>query len=192
MPGNGIDLEANTNNQTIDAIKIYNNKFYELEGKAAVEVFRGIQTVEIYNNEINGDILCFDAKTEISIYNNNIKNGVIRFYKDEFLQSLGNYMKKAIIRNNNLYNTYFDINDVQYIDLNNNQIEEGYIIVNSCNGQISDNNITNQQKTDFAYKYAAKTEGNTYILKVLNNQANGEFNNLEIIQKIDSLIIKRE
>lgn len=192
LPSNGIDLESNKNIEKIDKVKIYKNTFYNLGGKAAIEVFRGAYTVEIYENELNGDILCFDAKTEINIHDNIMKNEMFRFYTDDFLQSIGCYNKKAIIERNQIYNGYMDINDVEEVFIENNTLKEGYISINSCNGQICYNTVENQKQRQFAYEYKAERIEKEYKIKVLDNRALGNFEKIENVQESENLTINKK
>lgn len=191
LPANGIDLEANKNTEIIDNIKIYENKFYNLGGRAAIEIFRGVFNVDIYENEMNGDILCFDGKDNIYIHDNIMNNGRIYFYTDDFLQSIDCYNKNAIIESNKLYNSYMDINDVENIKVKDNYIEEGYMIINSCNAEIFSNQIYNQEKRKFAYQFKAQRKEKNYKIVIQNNKAIGEFETIEDIQESENFLVKK-
>ena len=68
----GIDMERNSSTQQISNVKIYGNRLHNVEGYNIL-TFQGVSNVEIYENEIWGEIFFKYPNETITKYDNEMK-----------------------------------------------------------------------------------------------------------------------
>lgn len=103
-----IDLEANKASQVIDKIKIYRNKLYASKSYSAVKLYYGCRTVEIFENDLYGNINVHDVKETVHIYQNKLYNGKVHTYGNEEDERF--IINKIIVNDNELYQ--YDVNNI--------------------------------------------------------------------------------
>lgn len=162
-PQSGIDLESNSYPQSIENIKIYSNKFYNFRSRNAIKVNRYTVSVEITDNEINGNIYGYECKEKVYISNNIIKDGTILFeYKENYA------VNELTITNNNLINTNINVSDIKSLKINNNIFLNGQILITACNCEIN-NNVVEDQKVLLIYLKTREPEMNQQYIAMINN-----------------------
>ena len=192
-PQTGIDLEANEQDEKIQNIRIYGNKFYNFKRNFAIQIYEGVHNVEIFENDINSTIRINDAKEEVKIYNNNLKNGEILAYLTDINIEKLNILNKIIITNNQMEKYNINIENVEIIEIQDNNIKNGNIIIKSSNARIFNNNIEIQNNLEFVYYYTVKEENNKYYtIEIDNPIPTGNYKNIEKIHQSEYLIIKRK
>lgn len=82
LPQSGIDLEANNTKQKIDKIQIHDNKLYNFKEKLAIILYKQIYNIDIFNNELYGNIKINDSNGIVRINNNKILSGIIEYDKN--------------------------------------------------------------------------------------------------------------
>lgn len=138
-PQSAIDLETNNDgNQEVDDVEIYNNKIYNLNNKSqfAIMTMFHVSKVNIYNNEITGRIILYEADECITIKNNHIKQGEILSKEGRE----GAIRKEIIINNNILENSNVNLFYVEKAQITNNQLRQSQIEHNNCQEVIIENN----------------------------------------------------
>lgn len=192
-PQAGIDLEANNENEIIENIKIYNNKFYNFGRNFAIQLYEGVESVDIYENEVYGILRVNDAKKEVNVYNNILKNGKINIYLSEINIEKGNALNIINITNNIMNNYSIETEKVNLIKITNNDIEDGTINIKSSNAKINNNNIKINKNVDYVYCYSVDdTLKRNFEIQTDSKKVKGNYNILEKIQESDFLIINRK
>ncbi len=138
-PQSAIDLETNNDgNQEVDDVEIYSNKIYNLNNKSqfAIMTMFHVSKVNIYNNEITGRIILYEADECITIENNHIKQGEIISKEGRE----GTIRKEIIINNNILENSNVNLFYVEKAQVTNNQLRQSQIEHNNCQEVIIENN----------------------------------------------------
>ena len=108
-PQSGICIESNYSDEYTDNIKIHDNIIYNSAKNLAIHVYRGLYSIEIYNNEIYGDISFKDLKEVANIHDNILYNGQIIGAITDNLEVDGHYLNKIIIKENEYYNYSIDV-----------------------------------------------------------------------------------
>ena len=144
-PQAAIDLESNycnDNTEKINNVKIRENKLYDLGANVAIQLYRYVYNVDIYENEITGNIKGYDGKEKINIYENKIKNSIISFNITEKYSQAGHFVNELNIHNNICDNSQIIIRNVNNATIKNNVIDEDKI-------KILENDYTEQQEVEY-------------------------------------------
>lgn len=144
-PQAAIDLESNycsDGTEKIDNVKIYENKLYDLGANVAIQLYRYVYNVDIYENEITGNIKGYDGRERINVYGNKIKNSTISFNIIEKYVQAGHFVNELNIYNNDCNNSQIIIRNVKNINVENNIIEEEKI-------KILENDDTELQEVEY-------------------------------------------
>lgn len=186
-------MESNQEDEYIDNINIYNNKFYDFGRNYAIQIYEGVNNVKIYENEISASIRINDAKEVVQIEKNSLSNGEIIANLSELNTFNGNKLEKIIINENTLENYNINLEEVNTIQIEKNNIKNGNITIKSSNASIFDNIIEIDNEIEYVYKYEID-EGNDvyYTIKLNENTVNGNYKELELIDKSKYLTIIRD
>ena len=140
-PQAGINLEGNFKSELIDNVIIEENKIYMSESETALLLVGFINNVEIRENEIEQNILIYDAKDKIAFCDNKIKNSTIKFSNNYTNIKAGHNIKDLLFVNNYMENTKVMLSKIEYAIIQNNSVINGNIKVESSNCQINNNII---------------------------------------------------
>ena len=189
-PQSGIDLEANYEDESIENINIFNNKFYNFGRNYAIQVYEGVNSAEICDNEIFASIRINDAKEFVKIERNNLLNGEIVANLSSLNIEHGNKLEKLIINKNILENYNINIENFTDIQIDSNNIKNGNITIKSSNATIINNVIEISNTEEYVYRYGVNDD--YYIIQLKGNIVNGNYKTLEIIDDSKYLTIIRE
>lgn len=182
-PQAAIDLEGNYQSEKIDKIYIEQNKFYNLGNVNALLLVGFIENVEIIGNEIEQNILVYDAKDTIKVENNIIKNGNVNFSNDYTNMSAGHNINNVIFMNNTMENSSLRLSKVTNGNIISNQIINGNIEFVSSNGKITENKLENHESVIETAIDLSNISGHTekYNVTLYDNQIQGLYKNKIII-----------
>lgn len=176
-PQSAIDLEGNFQTEIINEVVIQNNKIYNLNGVNSVLLVGFINNVEISSNEIEQNIVVYDAKENIKVSDNIIKNATVRFSNDYTNMSAGHNINNLNFTNNQLINSNLRVSKVANAEILNNNIKNGCIEFISSNGIIDKNVLENEGKyIDIAIELSnvsGHTEG--YEVNLGKNEIKGNY-----------------
>lgn len=180
-PQAAIDLESVSKKEEIDNVYIERNKFYNLNTNLAVLFVGFINNASLKENEINGDLLIYDAKEKLEITNNTISNGNVKLLSDYTNINAGHNLNEVYINNNTLNNAGMTLRKIMDLKVFNNQIINGNIEVISSNADVENNVISNNMaQLEYALVFS-NMSGHTerYVATIKNNITNGNFNEVE-------------
>ena len=140
-PQAGINLEGNFKSELIDNVIIEENKIYMSGSETALLLVGFINNVEIRENEIEQNILIYDAEDKIAFCDNKIKNSTIKFSNNYTNIKAGHNIKDLLFVNNYMENTKVMLSKIEYAIIQNNSVINGNIKVESSNCQINNNLI---------------------------------------------------
>ncbi len=175
-PQSGIDLEADNINHMVENVKIYNNKFYNFEGRYAIICSKMVNNVEILKNEINSKIYIADIKGKCKIYKNVIKNGDIIAEKNDDKD-----INLIIISENDMKNSNINLKDVNNVLIGKNKIN-GNILIESANVAIYENELINENQTEYGIKVVSNND-DMYFVYCYQNKINENYIDKIIIQQ---------
>ncbi len=111
----------------------------------------------------------------------------------ELNTSNGNKLEKIVINDNTLENYNINLEYVNIIQIERNNIKNGNITIKSSNASIFDNTIEIDNEIEYVYKYEIDEENDMYYtIKLNGNVVNGNYKDLELIDKSKYLTIIRE
>ena len=111
----------------------------------------------------------------------------------ELNTSNGNKLEKIVINDNTLENYNINLEYVNIIQIERNNIKNGNITIKSSNASIFDNTIEIDNEIEYVYKYEIDEENDIYYtIKLNGNVVNGNYKDLELIDKSKYLTIIRE
>lgn len=190
-PQSCIDLETGGKESKIEHVKIYNNKLYSSKTNIALQISKNVYEILIYDNEINGKIMTYNAENKIEIYKNIINNGgIVGVLSKNNVEEEKYYVKKIRVEDNILKNSYISLGRLNDSIISNNQIENGYISVENMNSAIFNNKIINSESNEKDYAiYCRVNDDNSNIYKILisKNDISENFKELEKIEKSERL-----
>lgn len=190
-PQSCIDLETGGKDYKIEHIKIYNNKLYTSDTNIGIQISKNVYEILIYDNEINGKIMTYNAENKIEIYKNIINNGgIVGELSKNNVEEEKYYVKKIRVEDNILKNSYISLGRLNDSIISNNQIENGYISVENMNSAIYNNKIINSENNAKNYGICCKANddnSNIYKMFINGNNISGNFKELEKIEKSERL-----
>lgn len=191
-PQAGIDLETNYDNELVENIKIYENIFYNLGANYAIQCYKNVGNVEIFQNQIiNGRIRINDAKSEIKIYNNNLKDGEIMSYLTQTNIDNGHSIKKISIYDNILERYNISIKRTNNVIIENNNITDGSVTIISSNAKVYDNNLIATGTMHFAYYFTIYNDDESeYVIYADFKEPKGNFEKIKLVRETEKLIIR--
>lgn len=111
----------------------------------------------------------------------------------ELNTSNGNKLEKIVINENTLENYNINLEYANIIQIERNNIKNGNITIKSSNASIFDNTIEIDNEIEYVYKYEIDEENDIYYtIKLDGNVVNGNYKDLELIDKSKYLTIIRE
>ena len=176
-PQAAIDLEGNFQTEIIDNVIIEENKIYNLGGLNAVLLVGFINNAKIIANEIEQNILIYDAKETIEVVDNKIKNANIKFSNDYTNIEAGHNINYVLFENNQMENSTLVLSKVAKGEICNNRIINGNINFISSNGTIEENYLENFNSIIPVAIELSNISGHIekYEVKILNNKINGNY-----------------
>lgn len=177
-PQSAIDLEGNYQTEIINNVVIENNKIYNLGDINALMLIGYIENVKIKSNEIEENILIYDAKDTLEMKNNIIKNSNIRFSNDYTNINAGHNIKNVIFQYNKLEDSSLYLSKVEQADIEKNEIKNGKIENVSSNSKIHENSMINNKENIEVAIDLSNIIGHTekYIVQIFNNKIGGNYN----------------
>ena len=169
-------MEADNINHMVENVKIYNNKFYNFEGRYAIICSKMVNNVEILKNEINSKIYIADIKGKCKIYKNVIKNGDIIAEKNDDKD-----INLIIISENDMKNSNINLKDVNNVLIGKNKIN-GNILIESANVAIYENELINENQTEYGIKVVSNND-DMYFVYCYQNKINENYIDKIIIQQ---------
>jgi len=192
-PQAGIDLETNEQDEKIQNIKIYGNKFYNFKRNFAIQLYEGVYNVAIFDNDINATIRINDIKEEVKIYNNNMKNGEVIAYLSDINLEKSNQLNRITVENNQMENYHINVETVEMIEIENNVMKNTDISIKSSNAEILGNDIIINNQLEYVYLFSIKDNDNrNYNIAISKERVTGNYKKLENIQRTSQLTVKRK
>jgi len=176
-PQSGIDIEGNFQSEITDKVIINNNKIYDIEGEDALLLVGFIKNVEINSNEIEKNILVYDAKESITIKNNKIKNTIVNFSNDYTNMRAGHNIKNLNFTKNYLENSSLKLSKVWGAEIESNNIINGNIENASSSCKIHNNQLKNEKESIDIAINLSNISGHTekYTASIKDNIINGNY-----------------
>ena len=180
-PQTAIDIEGNFKTEITDNVVIKNNKMYNLENVNALLLVGFIENVEISSNEIEQNVLVYDAKEKIIFKNNVLKNSLVKFSNDYTNMRAGHNIKNLEFVENYLEDSSLELSKVENANILNNEIINGNLRNISSNCIITNNRLKNMKNSIDVAIELSNISGHTekYTAKVNENVIEGEY-----VQKI--------
>lgn len=176
-PQSGIDIEGNFQSEITDKVLINNNKIYDIEGEDALLLVGFIKNLEINFNEIEKNILVYDAKESITLKNNKIKNAIVNFSNDYTNMRAGHNIKNLNFTENYLENSSLKLSKVWGAEIEDNIIINGNIENASGSCKIYNNHLKNEKESFDIAINLSNISGHTekYTASLRNNTINGNY-----------------
>ncbi len=176
-PQSGIDIEGNFQSEITDKVIINNNKIYDIEGEDALLLVGFIKNVEINYNEIEKNILVYDAKESITLKNNKIKNAIVNFSNDYTNMRVGHNIKNLNFTENYLENSSLRLSKVWGVEIKKNNIINGNIENISSSSKIYNNQLENEKENIDVAINLSNISGHTekYTASIKDNIINGNY-----------------
>ena len=176
-PQSGIDIEGNFQSEITDKVIINNNKIYDIEGEDALLLVGFIKNVEINYNEIEKNILVYDAKESITLKNNKIKNAIVNFSNDYTNMRVGHNIKNLNFTENYLENSCLRLSKVWGVEIKKNNIINGNIENISSSSKIYNNQLENEKENIDVAINLSNISGHTekYTASIKDNIINGNY-----------------
>lgn len=176
-PQSGIDIEGNFQSEITDKVIINNNKIYDIEGEDALLLVGFIKNVEINSNEIEKNILVYDAKESITLKNNKIKNAIVNFSNDYTNMRAGHNIKNLNFTKNYLENSSLKLSKVWGAEIESNNIINGNIENASSSCKIYKNQLKNEKESIDIAIDLSNISGHTekYTASIKDNIINGNY-----------------
>lgn len=176
-PQAAIDLEGNFQTELINNVTIKENKIYNLGNINAILLVGFIDNAKIIFNEIEQNILIYDAKETIEVIDNKIKNAIVKFSNDYTNMNAGHNINHVLFKNNQMENSELILSKVADGKVHNNKIKNGKIQFVSSNGSIEENYLENLNDNIEIAIELSNISGHTekYEVSILNNQVNGNY-----------------
>lgn len=188
-PSTAIDLEPDNEFLLVENVKIFNNKLYNENNKTTIKIMKYIKNIEIYENDINGNIGINSEREKMIIKDNIINNGTIEFSVSNSQISDIRYINKIEFINNQINNCRISILNAKDILIKENKLNNTKIDITSSNVAIVDNVFNNFETYTYLYKYTVDVSNtNTYNLYLWNNNVD----NKEDIANSEYLIVHRD
>jgi hypothetical protein len=183
-PQCGIALEAE-HDWKVSNIYIHNNSFSNIE-KVAVLFHRNAEKCTLSNNYIDGKLSVYYGQ-DITITGNTIVNGAIYLTNTTEVYNTTIEYNKFI---NSFVSSSINTNTV----VQNNSIDNGYIIFNNCSGAILNNYFSNSDSTaarPFAILIKADKQNGeeSYEVQLCNNTVIGNYNTSVQTSQENNLVI---
>ena len=176
-PQSAIDLEGVFQSEIIDKVIIENNKIYNLGNVNALLLVGYIENVEVNSNQLEKNILIYDAKQTIIMKNNEIKNGIVDFSNNYTNMNVGHNINYVLFKNNKLVNSSLRLSKVMDGNVFNNNIQNGKIEFISSNGNVKRNRLNNFAEIIEVAIDFSNISGHTekYEVEVEDNQIDGNY-----------------
>lgn len=176
-PQAGIDIEGNLQTEITDKIIIQNNKIYNLGNNNALLFVGFIKNVEVNDNEIEQNVLVYDAKESITFKNNKFKNAIVNFSNDYTNMRVGHNIKNLKFIENYLENSSLKLSKVWGAEIESNNIINGNIENASSSCKIYKNQLKNEKESIDIAINLSNISGHTekYTASIKDNIINGNY-----------------
>jgi hypothetical protein len=181
-PQCGIDLEGE-HDWLVSNIYIHDNSFSSIE-TAAVLFHRNAEKCNLSNNYIEGKLSVYYGK-DITITGNTIVDGAIYLTNTPEVYN-------TMIEYNNFVNSFVSSSINTNTVVQNNTMDNGFIIFNNCSGAILNNYFLNSSSArPFAILIKADKQNGeeSYEVQLLNNTVIGNYRTSVQTSQEDNLII---
>lgn len=136
-----------------------------------------IKNVEVNDNEIEQNVLVYDAKESITFKNNKFKNSIVNFSNDYTNMRAGHNIKNLKFIENYLEDSSLKLSKVWGAEIGNNNIINGNIENASSSCKIHNNQLKNEKESIDIAINLSNISGHTekYTASIKDNIINGNY-----------------